>query len=94
MAVPDVAFAPAPYAATADAKNADQMKFDLSKYDAAQGGSGTAAQLVLVALLLDCVQHTTLNPLKTATCMVNVGASLGALGNNKDITSSLMKLFG
>lgn len=39
----DAAFTPAPYAATADAKIGDQMKFDLSKYDVAQGGSGTAA---------------------------------------------------
>jgi hypothetical protein len=39
----DTNFTSSPYAATADAKVADQMKFDLSKYDVAQGGSGTAA---------------------------------------------------
>lgn len=39
----DAQFNPAPYAATAAANTADNMKFDLSKYDVAQGGSGTAA---------------------------------------------------
>jgi hypothetical protein len=32
--------------------------------------------------------------LKTPNNLMNIGASLGALGNNKDITGSLMKLFG
>lgn len=42
----DAGFATAPYAGIADAKNADQMKFDLSKYDIAQGGSGVAGQTI------------------------------------------------
>lgn len=40
---PDVSFTPAPYAGIADAKTADQMKFDLAKYEVAQGGSSAAA---------------------------------------------------
>lgn len=40
----DTGFGSANYAALADAKNTDAMKFDLSKYDVAQGGSGVAAQ--------------------------------------------------
>lgn len=39
----DSTFAPAPYAGIADAKIGDQMKFDLAKYDTAQGGSSNAA---------------------------------------------------
>lgn len=39
----DAPFTPAPYAAAADAKIADNMRFDLGKYEVAQGGSGTAA---------------------------------------------------
>lgn len=39
----DAAFTPAPYAGIADAKIADQIKLDLSKYEVGQGGSATAA---------------------------------------------------
>jgi hypothetical protein len=41
--MPDTTFTPAPYSGIADAKLADQMKFDLSKYEVAQGGSAGAA---------------------------------------------------
>jgi hypothetical protein len=42
----DAGFGPANYSAIADAKIGDQMKFDLSKYDLAQGGSGTAGATI------------------------------------------------
>jgi hypothetical protein len=92
LQVPQAAFAPAPYAAEAAAKNADQMKFDLSKYDVAQGGSGTAASTIGSAAAGLRAAYT--DALKTPNNLMNIGASLGALGNNKDITGSLMKLFG
>jgi hypothetical protein len=92
-AVPDVSFAPAPYAGIADAKLADQMKFDLSKYDVAQGGSGTAASTIGSAGA-GLRQAYDTNPLKTGNMYTATGAAIGALGNNGDMTKSLMKLFG
>jgi hypothetical protein len=89
---PNVDFAPAPYAGVADAKLADQMKFDLAKYDTAQGGSGTAASSIGSAAAGLRAGYT--DALKTPNNLMNIGATLGAAGNNKDITSALSKLFG
>jgi hypothetical protein len=42
----DAGFGPSTRAAEADAQLADRMKFDLSKYDLAMGGSGNAASTI------------------------------------------------
>jgi hypothetical protein len=91
--MPDVSFTPAPYAGIADAKLGDQQKFDLSKFDVAQGGSGLAATGIGQAAT-GLRQAYDTSPLKTGNILSSIGQTVGAAGNNKDITSALMKLFG
>ncbi|HSW91782.1 MAG TPA: hypothetical protein VLG09_04000 [Candidatus Saccharimonadales bacterium] len=90
--MPDVSFTPAPYAGIADAKIGDLQKFDLGKYDVAQGGSGTAAAGIGQAAAGLRAAYDT-SPLKTGNLLSSAGQTIGALGNNKDITNALMKLF-
>lgn len=87
----DVAFTPSPYAAIADSKVADNMKFDLSKYDVAQGGSGTAAAGIgsAAAGIRQGYQLSEANRIHAP-----LSKFLTGLSNNTDSLTSLAKLFG
>lgn len=83
----DASFTPAPYAGIADAKLADAIKLDLSKYEVGTGGAATAAAGIgsaaagLRQAFALAEQNRVKNP--TGDLITGIGRAIGSFANSK-----------